>query len=56
MQTLNSKLKINTKTGCYKKSIDVISIKYNITNNTGNRIIINQLIRAVTSIGANLVE
>ena len=56
MQTLNSKLKINPKTRCYKLSIDVIRMTDNITNNTGNRIIINQLIRSVTSIGANLVE
>lgn len=56
MQKYDSKLKSDVKVRCYKLSINVIKMTENITNSVSNRILINQLIRAITSIGANLVE
>ena len=41
---------------CYRFSLEVIALADTIPNKISTRIILQQLIRSATSIGANLVE
>ena len=56
----NSKVKSNTNTDirerCYKFSLDIIALADILPNKRSAWIIIDQLIRSATSIGANIVE
>lgn len=46
----------DTKVRAYKLSLSVIEYARKIPDNRLNSIFINQLVRAVTSVGANLIE
>ncbi|MCM8820727.1 MAG: four helix bundle protein [Candidatus Omnitrophica bacterium] len=48
--------KIELKLRCYKFSLQVIALVDTLPNKRSIRVIIDQLIRAATSIGANLIE
>lgn len=56
MQNHNLKSKSDLKTRSYRFSISLINLVSNLPKDDVSRIIINQLIRSGTSIGANLVE
>ena len=56
MQNCNSKFKTDLKLRCYKFSLDIIALADMLPSKKSAWIIIDQLIRAATSIGANLVE
>ena len=56
MQNYNLKFKTDLKERCYKLSLKVIALADTLPNKKSSWIIIDQLIRAITSIGANLVE
>ena len=52
----NSKFKVDLKTRCYKFSLNTIALADTLPSKRSVWIIIDQLIRAATSIGANLIE
>jgi len=56
MQNYSSKFKSDLKERCYKFSLNIIALADNLPNKRSAQIIFNQLIRAATSIGANLIE
>jgi four helix bundle protein len=56
MQKCNSKGKSDLKLRCYKFSLDIIALAGMLPNKRSAWIIIDQLIRSATSIGANLIE
>lgn len=56
MQNYNPKFKTDLKQRCYKFSLDVIALSDLLPNKRSAWIITDQLIRAATSIGANLTE
>ena len=56
MQNYNSKFKSDLIGRCYKFSLDAITLVDTFPNKRAAWIIADQLIRAATSIGANLVE
>src|SRR3989344_3950612 len=56
MQNFNSKFKSDLIDRCFKLSLKVIKLSESIIPKPAVRIIIGQLIRSITSIGANLVE
>lgn len=56
MQNYNSKPKTDLKTRCYKFGLDIIDFTDSFPQKRSAWIIADQLIRAATSIGANLVE
>lgn len=56
MQNYNSKFKTDLKHRCYKFSLDIIALADTLPNKKSAWIIIDQLIRSATSIGANLIE
>jgi len=56
MQNNNLRFKSDLKQRCYKFSLDIISLADVLPNKRIFWIIIDQLIRSATSIGANLVE
>jgi len=51
-----NELKQEFKKRCYRFSLSVIALENNPATKQSSRIIMNQLIRAATSIGANVVE
>ncbi|HRZ95430.1 MAG TPA: four helix bundle protein [Candidatus Moranbacteria bacterium] len=56
MQNYNPKFKSDLKFRCYKFSLDIIALADTLPSKKSAWIIIDQLIRSATSIGANLVE
>lgn len=56
MQNYNPKFKSDLKDRCFKFSLQVISLCDLLPNKRSAWVIADQLIRAATSIGANLVE
>lgn len=56
MQNYNSKFKSDLRQRCYKFSLNIIALADTLPNKRSAWIIIDQLIRAATSVGANLVE
>jgi len=48
--------KVDLKVGCYRFSLDIISLADALPNKRSAWVISDQLIRAATSIGANIVE
>jgi len=56
MQNCNSKFKSDIKLRCYKLSLNIIKLSDTLPNKRSSWIIQDQLIRSITSIGANLVE
>ena len=56
MQKYNSKFKIDLIKRCYQFSLNVIALADTVPNKIAAKIIIGQLIRSATSIGANLTE
>lgn len=56
MQNYNSKFKTDLKERCYKFSLAIIALADTLPNKKSAWIIVDQLIRAATSIGANIVE
>jgi len=56
MQNDRSKTKSDLKERAYRFSLKLIAFVNTLPNKPASRIIINQLIRSATSIGANLVE
>jgi len=56
MQNYDSKFKSDLKGRCFKFSLDVIKLVDLLPNKRAAWIIADQLIRAATSIGANLIE
>ena len=56
MQNYNSKFKTNLQERCYQFSLCIIALADTLPNRRSAWIIIDQLIRAATSVGANLVE
>ena len=56
MQNYNSKFKTDLRERCYRFSLDVIELTNVLPNKRSAWVITDQLIRAATSIGANLVE
>lgn len=56
MQKYNSKFKNNLIERCYKFSLSIISLTDSIPNKRSGWVITDQLIRAATSICANLIE
>jgi len=55
-QNHNSKVKNDLKYRCYYYSIETIKFLGPLAKNDVNKVIINQLLRSATSIGANIVE
>ena len=55
-QNYNSKFKIDLKRRCFEFSLNIISLTDPLPNKRSAWVIADQLIRAATSIGANLVE
>ena len=56
MENYNSRFKSNLKERCYKLSLEIIALTDSLPNKRSAWVITDQLIRSVTSIGANLVE
>ncbi len=56
MQNLNSKFKSDIRQRCFKFSLDIIKFVDSLPSKRSAWIIADQLIRAATSIGANLTE
>ncbi|TSC92351.1 MAG: Uncharacterized protein CEN89_745 [Candidatus Berkelbacteria bacterium Licking1014_7] len=56
MNKLNNNPKNLLKQKCFQFSIDVIHFAKSLDFNTINQILLKQLIRSATSIGANIVE
>lgn len=55
-QNHNAKPKNDLKYRCYYYSINTIKFLGSLERNEVNKIIVNQLLRSATSIGANIVE
>jgi len=56
VQNQNSKFKIELRSRAYKYSIKVIEFLDALPNDMSTSIIVKQLLRSATSIGANIVE
>lgn len=56
MQNQNSKPKIELKNRAYQYSIRIIEFIDTLPNDTSIQIIVKQLLRSATSIGANIIE
>lgn len=56
MQNLNSKFKSDIRQRCFKFSLAIIDLLDSLPNKRSAWVIADQLIRAATSIGANLIE
>jgi len=56
MQKSNSKFKSDLKERCFQLSLKIIRILDSLPNKISAKIISNQVIRSITSIGANLIE
>ncbi len=56
MQNYKAKFKSDLKVRCYRFSLQVIELADSLPNKKSAWIIVDQLIRSATSIGANLVE
>ncbi|MEW6620460.1 MAG: four helix bundle protein [bacterium] len=56
IQNCNSKFKTDLKARCYKFSLGIIALADSLPNKRSSWIIMDQLIRSATSIGANLIE
>lgn len=56
MQNINSKFKSDIRQRCFKFSLNIIKFVDFLPNKRSAWIIADQLIRAATSIGANLIE
>ena len=56
MQNYNAKFKSDLLQRCYKLSLKIIVLTDTLPNKRSAWIIADQLIRAVTSIGANIIE
>jgi four helix bundle protein len=56
MQNFNSKFKTDLKKRCFQFSLDVIALSDKLPNKRSAWVISDQLIRAATSVGANLIE
>lgn len=56
MQNCNSKFKNDLKLRTYKFSLNIIKLISNSPKDETRKIINNQLLRAATSIGANIIE
>ena len=56
MQNCNSKFKSDLLGRCYSFSLCIINLSEQLPNKRSANIILNQLVRSATSIGANLVE
>ena len=56
MQNQNSKYKVKLKDRAYRYSIDIIEFLDTLPKDTTSGIIMNQLLRSATSIGANIIE
>lgn len=56
MQNYNLKFKTDLKYRCYQFSLRVIALNDKLPNKRSAWVIIDQLIRSATSIGANLIE
>ncbi len=56
MQNYKAKFKSDLKLRCYRFSLQVIELADSLPNKKSVWIIVDQLIRSATSIGANLVE
>lgn len=52
----NAKFKTDLKQRCFKFSLDVVALIDSLPNKRSAWIIADQLVRAATSIGANLIE
>jgi four helix bundle protein len=55
-QNDNSKFKSDLKDRCFKLSLDTITLLDELPNKRAAWVIADQLIRSITSIGANLIE
>lgn len=44
------------KNRCFRFSLSILHLRNKVTSNTNNRILLDQLTRSATSIGANVVE
>jgi four helix bundle protein len=56
MQSNNSKLKGDLRQRCFQFSLAVITLSDKLPNKRSAWVIIDQLLRSATSIGANLIE
>lgn len=56
MQNYNSKVKSDLKTRAYRFSLNLISLINSLPNSKTSMVIINQVLRSGTSIGANIIE
>ena len=56
MQNYNSKFKSDLKVRCYRFSLAIIAFIDTLPNKRAVWIIVDQLLRAAMSIGANLIE
>jgi len=56
MQNQSSKLKTDLKHRAYRYSIDVIEFIDTLSKDTSTEIIVKQLLRSATPVGANIVE
>ncbi len=56
MQSQNSKRKTKLKDRAYKYSIEMIEFIDTLPKDTSSQVILNQLLRSATSIGANIIE
>lgn len=56
MQNQNSKFKINLKDRAYQYSLKIIEFLDALPKDTSTQVIAKQLLRAATSIGANIIE
>jgi len=56
MQNYNLKFKTDLKHRCYQFSLNIIALTDTLSNKRSAWVIIDQLIRSATSIGANLIE
>lgn len=56
MKSYNSKLKIQLKGRAYSYSIKIIEFIDTLPKDNSTNVIVNQLLRSATSIGANVIE
>jgi four helix bundle protein len=56
MQNCNLKFKTDLKARCYSLSLNILKITDKLPNKRSSWVISDQLIRSITSIGANLIE
>lgn len=56
MQNFNSKFKTDLNERCFQLSLGIIKLLDNLPSKTSSKIISSQIIRSMTSIGANLTE